>query len=95
MDEIDDLWEIEAFGAYAYWVSETMYEMVKKLLMDVTIDKTQTGISFTTIHGMEYVFLLSNISNITHSTREMRVAARTMKKEYAKEYEEKKEAWEE
>lgn len=94
MDEIDNIWEVEAFGAYSYWVSEETYKEIKGYLLDVTIDKSQTGISFTTIHGMEYVFLLSNISNITHSTKLMREEARAIKKEYKKEWGEKKE-WEE
>lgn len=95
MDEIDEIWELELFGNFSHWISKETYDEIRGYLIDSTIDKSQTGIAVTTLNGAEVVLLLSNISNLTYSNKEIRVMNRERNKEYKKEWEEKKEAWEE
>lgn len=90
-EEIDEIWEVEFFGSYSYWVTEETYEKIKKLLLS-NCDKANTATMFNTIHGAEYVILLSNISDLCYSTKAIRTEARELKKFFQAERE--KEEWE-
>lgn len=80
--EIDEIWEVELFGNYSYWVTKETYEAIKKLLLTKEISKADYGITFKTISGMEFVLLLSNISNLSCSTRKQREDGRARNKIY-------------
>lgn len=95
MDEIDDIWEVDLFGNYSYWVTEEEYDRIKAIMLDDKIDKANTAVVCKTLDGAEVPILLTNICNLSYSTKESRKTSRERNKKYKEEWEPKKEPWEE
>lgn len=92
-EELDNIWSVDLFGNSSYWISEEDYIRIKNLFMDRDIDKSQTAVTFDSVNGAEVVMLLSNISNLQHSTKTSRNASRESNRRQNEEGEKKE--WEE